>query len=79
MLLETIKYRCGLFHFDKHFVRPVCRNVSPFCWSFVENMRQKFAKRTNLCVRENPDNGIIFSSLPSFLSYSCHINTLLNR
>ena len=48
MLLETIKYRCGLFHFDKHFVRPVCRNISSFCGSFADNTCQ------NLCVRENP-------------------------
>ena len=27
----------------------------------------------------NQNNGIIFSSLPSFISYSCHINTWLNR
>jgi len=27
----------------------------------------------------NQNNGIIFSSLLSFISYSCHINTLLNR
>ena len=40
MLLETIKYGCGIIHFDKHCVRPVCRNVSSFCGSFVENMRQ---------------------------------------
>jgi len=40
MLLETIKYGCRLIHFDKHFMRPVCRNVKTFCGSFVENMRQ---------------------------------------
>jgi len=40
MLLETIKYGCGLINFDKHCVRPVCRNVSSFCGSFVQNMRQ---------------------------------------
>jgi len=38
MLLETIKYVCGIIHFDKHCVRPVC--VRLFCGSFVENMRQ---------------------------------------
>jgi len=27
-------------HFNMHCVRPVCRNVSSFCGSFVENMRQ---------------------------------------
>jgi len=27
----------------------------------------------------NQNNGIIFSSLPSFITYSCHINTWLNR
>jgi len=27
----------------------------------------------------NQNIGIIFSSLPSFISYSCHINTWLNR
>ena len=31
------------------------------------------------CNQCNQINGIIFSSLPSFISYSCHINTLLNR
>jgi len=35
------KYDCGLIHFDKHFVRPVCRNVSSFCgnWSKI-SLRQ---------------------------------------
>jgi len=27
----------------------------------------------------NQNNGIIFPLLPSFISYSCHINTWLNR
>ena len=31
------------------------------------------------CNQCNQNNGIIFSSLPSFISYSCHINTWLNR
>jgi len=39
-IIADNKYGCGLFHFDKHCVRPVCRNVSSFCGSFVENMRQ---------------------------------------
>jgi len=30
------------------------------------------------CTQCNQNSGIIFSSLPSFISYSCHINTLLN-
>jgi len=32
-----------------------------------------------VCNQCNQNNGIIFSSLPSFISYSCHINTWLNR
>ena len=31
------------------------------------------------CNQCNQNNSIIFSSLPSFISYSCHINTWLNR
>jgi len=31
------------------------------------------------CNQCSKNNGIIFSSLPSFISYSCHINTWLNR
>ena len=31
------------------------------------------------CNQCNQNKGIIFSSLPSFISYSCHINTWLNR
>jgi len=31
------------------------------------------------CNQCNQNNGIIFFSLPSFISYSCHINTWLNR
>jgi len=31
------------------------------------------------CNQCNQNNGIIFSTLPSFISYSCHINTWLNR
>jgi len=31
------------------------------------------------CNQCNQNNGIIFSSLPSFTFYSCHINTWLNR
>jgi len=27
----------------------------------------------------NQDNGVMFSSLPSFISHSCNINTWLNR
>jgi len=31
------------------------------------------------CMQCNQNNCIIFSSLPSFISYSCHINTWLNQ
>jgi len=31
------------------------------------------------CHQWNQNNGTIFSSRPSFISYSCHINTWLNR
>jgi len=38
-----------------------------------------FDTKLGACNQCNQNNDIIFSSLPSFISYSCHINTWLNR
>jgi len=60
-----IKYT-SLIHFDKHFVRPVCRNVSSICGSFAEN----------LCVRENPVHYHEFGCSSQSISTVLFINNL---
>jgi len=47
----------------------------------LNNLRLLWPIDTKLgaCNQCNQNNDIIFSSLPSFFSYSCHINTWLNR
>jgi len=45
----------------------------------VTKNRNSIDTKSGACNQCNQSNGIIFSTLPSFISYSCHINTWLNR